>query len=330
MKVSELIKQDFLNLYPTIFNNQNRLLMLEELLEQDDFPEEVLIKSINEDEGVNQREKSDFESLYSLIDRINELDKSQNDSIEKELRNLIAANPGIKTFEYLLIHYLVDYYLQTEIFDSELVEFYKSVFENYAEIVDLEDFIQGSFFLNPVLMLDYREELYIDVFHTAIQAHPHKAIFKYILSMLYDRTREYTRAIKYNLMFLDQIEMFLTSESQEKVLSFQGDGMSEGDHLTSYLFLAETYFKNSEFEKSQEYISKLLDHYDKNKNDDFILSSCFIEPMLVKLRVDMAHKDIDAFHKDYNLLQSKVEHDFFKDEYLKDILEFYKNLNINL
>lgn len=326
MKVSELIEQDLFKLYPSVFNNPNTHVSFEDLMESDDHHSKKLLEELREEEGVKITERDDLVNFLSLMRSIDGTDHKEGELTEQKIREYIACNPGVRTFDYMLIFFLIDYYMQIEMFDSEWIDFYRSVFENHPELVDLDDFIQESFFLVPILYLECGEELYIDVFIKAVEAHPQKAILKYTLSLLYERAGDYANAIKYNRQFLDQIEEYCLSGSQNRVKPFHVDSISENDHLTVYLSLAEQYLNNNEHESSLEYISKLLDHYSEHQDDGSLLQSCFIDPIIIRLRIYMVQKNVEAFKDDFHLIQGKVESDFFTSENYTDVLDFSKNL----
>jgi len=322
MTVSELVKQEFIELYPSIFNNHKTKVSFEDIMDTDAAPIEELLESLREEDGVNLKEKENLTAFLTLVERSYETTYQEDDSIEKEFREFVACNPGIKAFQYFLITYLPDYYTDIEMFDYEWVNFYKTVFEEHPEIVNLDDFVHRSSLLVPIYILETRPDLYIETFRKAVINYPQKPILKSALSLLYQKNSDYVNAIKSYHEFLSQIEKIGKGNTQ-----ISTDFIAVDDHLMTYRSLAELYFKINDFANSLRYISKLLDHYANNKEDDFVLDDCFVAPMFIKIQIHMAQKDIDSFREDFSLFQSTVDtRDYADYESFKIISEFSKGL----
>jgi tetratricopeptide (TPR) repeat protein len=322
--ILELIKIDFQHIFPSILNNPSVSMDIETLIDSDNKLINDLLMSLKEEDGVNISERDELINFLSLLNRADELIDEFDEEIEKKFESYIERYPGFISFEFFLIRYQSEYFTEESINPLIRANLYKNIFTKYSHLMNSGiDVIEKSNLLYPILLSDDPPVYYIEIFRKAVATFPHP-ILKLTLGRLYEKNGDHTNAIASCLEFLSQIESDRTFDPVEKTFTYIGDSITIDEHVIANHTLANLFLQVNEFGKSMEYCTKLLEHYETNKDADLDFIMAFHDPLIIKCKIHRQN-NISSFLEDFTLLKSMMEDEFQTDEF-KELLDYYNSL----
>ncbi|MEN8248897.1 MAG: hypothetical protein ABFS32_08190 [Bacteroidota bacterium] len=325
--IIDLVRQDFEKIYTSILNNPKVNIDFEDLLDTNSKSITNLLTNLTGKDGVILEERNCLIEFLSLMERSEDACGEYDEEIEQEFIEYIEKYPNVKSFEFFLIRYQSEFFNDEGIAPDVRVNFYRNVFENYPHLVNLDDFSEESQLLLPILLSDDPPVFYFDIFRKALDTFPHKAILKFVLSRLYEKSN-LEKSIEYCLQFLGQIESDRTYDSVENIYIYSGDSITIENHVVAMYTLAELFYINSEYEYSLDYCDKLLEHYESHKEAEYDFSMTFFEPMIIRCRIHMKQNNVDAFRKDFEQIRRTFEEEDMNTDEYHDLLDFANDLKM--
>jgi len=313
----DLVKKDFEQVFPSLFQNGKVELTVEDLLETSNTLILEELEFLKGTSNVVEKER------LILIDFIKLMDEAEDpvdydESINQRLCYYIKAYPGIKSFEFFQLRYRVTHYGDGGLDCNKLAEYYKDIFDSQSELILLNDFFERSDFLIPVLlMVDPSNDL-VSTFQFAVNKYPGKVLLKFTLGRIFEMRKEYQKSLLWHYHFAGQVE----SDRTCNVF------INEYYHIAISNIASLCFYKIKDYENASIYSEVCLSEFRRNGEDVYSFQVLFLDPILIRLRLSMHNKENEEFKQNYRLLRSKIDDVDFSELDIDDVKEFAKGLKM--
>lgn len=327
MNISKLIRKEFKNIFHSILNNGKVELTVDDLM---DSPNSYIIEELNFLKGMAGIDEDERKSLLDFIILLEDVEEpvDYDEKINQRLISYIRKYPGIKSFKVFQIMFRMNHYSDGGLDIDGITDYYQEIFENHAEIVNLDDFFQKCNFLLPILLLEKPPKELVPVFMYGIERFPDKALLRFTLGRIYETNHNYDRALEYALQFLGQIESDRIYNESNNTYELMGDSITSEYYHITLLNISTLFYKKNEFKNAFEYSIRCLHEFEVNSEDIYCFQVLFAEPMLIKLRVHIQMDNKVGFIEDYKILRGKIDDFDFDEMDIDDIKEFAKGLKM--
>lgn len=312
MTIYKFIEQEFKLLAKTEISEQFSKALSEELIT------EVSAISLIDEEELDSTEmttlfetRSELTKLtitFFILDQINKA--SEREYSETDLRRIekkIAQYPKNNILPILWVFQKIDYFEEEECFDAELVDFYKTVFDKYAYLMDIDDFFEETDLLISFLTYSRLEksfDVYYPVFKKAAKKYPkHIEILK-----------EYGIILYFKEDYIQSLTCFKTIKDITEEEKQTQEAYRYLEELDALQFMAMNYNRLGEYEKLSSCVDFVLSSLprfdwvdlDGNSGTDYDTMS-YIDSFLLRMKLSLKKNDSVKFMEDYKKINGDLE-----------------------
>lgn len=325
MNVSQLIKNNFEKIFPSILKNPVSDLVFEDLIDTENSDIVKSISDLSLGDGVNEEEKKSLINFLNLMEDSELVVHDYDENIETRFEEYIERYK-LPSFKFILVRYQTHYFYDENLHPEIRANYYKNLFQNQYDIICLEDFFEVSEALNPILLNNDNPDYYISIFKDAIEKFPVKSILKYILARLFEKNGELGNAIEYCMQFLGQVESDREYNTKSNSYVYHGDSITIEDYIIGLHMAANLFFQDEQFTESLDYCDQLLHQYRENSEDVYSFTISWYDPMILRCKINMKLNNPDAFLADFNQIKNVEDKEVLNSAPYRELVQYSKSL----
>jgi hypothetical protein len=275
----------------------------------------------------NDSDLSGLPGLTSILYLIQKTEEKCTKEDFLKLSGLIKQSPQNKLYRLLWIIYLVQLLKKGEQDYTQINTFLKIVFEQYNDLVEINNFVEATGILDLISPQTTDKELQntlIPILQRALETRPEKIILQSYLGMIYFYMEDYKRAMHH----LDEVRLFVnTNWSGLDKINF--DAFRFHEYLSILQYLALSHEQLGDSTNAERYANYILSNLpvfhsleDKKKEEDI---SFFIAAFFLRMRSDMKKNNSVKVLKNYNRVEEYLGTEDWEAEF-SDVIKYVKNI----